>query len=41
MSEAANLERLIVVGIDGSSTSEDAPRWAARQAEQTGASVRP
>ncbi len=39
MSEVANLERLIVVGIDGSSTSKDALRWAARQAELTGASL--
>ncbi|MDQ2726919.1 MAG: universal stress protein [Actinomycetota bacterium] len=33
-------EPFIVVGIDGSDASRDALRWAARQAELTGASLR-
>ena len=41
MSEAAQLEkRFIVVGVDGSESSLDALRWAARQASLTGASLR-
>ena len=33
-------DHVIVVGVDGSDASKDALRWAARQAELTGASLR-
>lgn len=40
MTAIANLpEHVIVVGVDGSETSRDALRWAARQAELTDASL--
>lgn len=32
-------EHIVVVGVDGSDASKDALRWAARQAELTGASL--
>ncbi|HTZ44048.1 MAG TPA: universal stress protein [Jatrophihabitans sp.] len=34
------MSSVIVVGVDGSKASRDAVRWAARQAEQTGATLR-
>ncbi len=34
------MAQMIVVGVDGSEPSKDALRWAARQAEVTGASLR-
>ncbi len=36
---AQEYERRIVVGVDGSPTSDEALRWAIRQAQLTGASV--
>ena len=40
MNESASDERpRIVVGVDGSESSQNALRWAARQAEHTGATV--
>ncbi len=33
-------EHIVVVGVDGSDASRDALRWAARQAELTGAALR-
>jgi len=40
MSRPTSPERLIVAGVDGSPASADALRWAARQAELTGAELR-
>ena len=39
MSESGADEHRIVVGVDGSEGSEDALRWAARQAKLTGATL--
>jgi len=39
MTESVGSQGLIVVGVDGSDCSKDALRWAARQAELTGATV--
>ena len=39
MTEPAGERATIVVGVDGSEGSKDALRWAARQAEATGATV--
>ncbi len=39
MSEVQSQKQRIVVGVDGSEPSQDALRWAARQAELTGSAV--
>ena len=40
MTEMSSAPGVIVVGVDGSDASRDAVRWAARQAELTGAALR-